>query len=70
MSMWIPCQLLTIEPGVRIHLHRDALLYVEGTLQVNGTLDEPVLFAGDRLEEFYEDKPGQWGLIYLTETQS
>jgi len=59
---------LTIEPGARIHLHRDALLYVDGSLEVNGTLDEPVLFAGDRLEEFYDDKPGQWGFIYLTET--
>ncbi|MCK4747241.1 MAG: hypothetical protein KAT15_09405, partial [Bacteroidales bacterium] len=58
---------LTIDPGVRIYLHRDALLFVEGTLKVNGTLEEPVLFGGDRLEEFYEDIPGQWGLIYLSE---
>jgi hypothetical protein len=34
---------------------------------VNGTLDEPVWFGGDRLEEFYEDVPGQWRFIYLTE---
>ena len=59
---------LTIEAGARIHFHRDALLFVEGTLQVEGTRDEPVLFAGDRLEEFYDDIPGQWGLIYLTES--
>ena len=59
---------LTIEAGTRIHFHRDALLYVEGTLLVEGTRDEPVLFAGDRLEEFYDDIPGQWGLIYFTET--
>jgi hypothetical protein len=61
---------LTIEQGARIHLHRDAILYVEGTFQVNGTLDEPVRFMGDRLEEFYEEIPGQWGLIYLTENSS
>ncbi|MGM0475330.1 MAG: choice-of-anchor Q domain-containing protein [Bacteroidota bacterium] len=60
-------QTLTIDPGVRVHLHRNALLYVEGTLEVNGTMEEPVIFEGDRLEEFYEDIPGQWGLIYLTE---
>ena len=59
---------LTIESGAKIHLHRDALLFVNGTLHVNGTLDEPVLFAGDRLEEFFDDKPGQWGLIYLSES--
>lgn len=58
---------LTIDPGVRVHLHRDALLYVEGTLLVNGTMDEKVQFMGDRLEEFYDEIPGQWGLIYLTE---
>jgi hypothetical protein len=34
---------------------------------VNGTLEEPVSFGGDRLEEFYRDLPGQWGLIYFTE---
>ena len=58
---------LVIDPGVRVHLHRDALLFVDGTLEVNGTRDEPVIFEGDRLEEFYEDVPGQWGLIYLSE---
>ena len=57
---------LTIDPGVKVFLHRDALLYVEGSLQVNGTLEEPVWFGGDRLEEFYEHIPGQWGLIYLS----
>lgn len=59
---------LTIEPGTRIHLHRDALLFVDGTLHVNGTREAPVKFAGDRLEEFYDDIPGQWGLIYLSES--
>jgi len=58
---------LAIDPGVKVFLHRDALIYVEGSLQVNGTLEEPVWFGGDRLEEFYEDVPGQWGFIYLTE---
>ena len=57
---------LTIEPGVTVHLHRDALIFVDGTLRVNGTQEEPVRFRGDRLEEFYQDKPGQWGLIYLS----
>ncbi|MCP4314185.1 MAG: hypothetical protein GY790_23275 [Bacteroidetes bacterium] len=58
---------LSIDPGVRVHFHRDAFFYVDGTLEVNGTLEEPVTFLGDRLEEFYKDKPGQWGFIYLTE---
>ena len=60
-------QALTIDPGVRVHLHRDAILFVDGTLEVNGTLEEPVIFQGDRLEEFFDDKPGQWRLIYMSE---
>jgi hypothetical protein len=54
-------QVLTINPGVRIHFHRGSSLLVFGTLQVNGTVEEPVTFQGDRLEKMYEDLPGQWG---------
>ena len=56
---------LILDPGVRVYLHRDAVFYVGGTLIANGTLDMPVSFSGDRLESFYEDKPGQWGGIYF-----
>jgi len=57
---------LTIDPGVKVYLHKDALIFVDGSLQVNGSLEEPVWFGGDRLEEFYDHIPGQWGLIYLS----
>jgi len=57
---------LSIDPGVKVYLHKDALIYVDGSLQVNGTLEDPVWFGGDRLEEFYKHLPGQWGLIYLS----
>ncbi|MFW5821032.1 MAG: choice-of-anchor Q domain-containing protein, partial [Bacteroidota bacterium] len=56
---------LTLEPGVRIYLHRDAVFAIGGTLIANGEKDMPVTFQGDRLEKFYEDIPGQWGGIYL-----
>jgi len=42
---------LTIGPGVKVHLHKDAIIYVDGSLQANGTRDEPIWFGGDRLEE-------------------
>jgi hypothetical protein len=59
-------QVLTIEEGARIHFHRNSYLYIAGTLIVNGSLDYPVTFQGDRLEQFYQDKPGQWnGLLFL-----
>jgi hypothetical protein len=56
---------LTIDPGVRLYFHRDASLIVFGSIQVKGELDNPVLFASDRLEEWYKDKYGQWGYIHL-----
>lgn len=58
-------QVLTIEEGVRVHFHRNSRLYVAGTLVVNGTLDNPVTFQGDRLEYDYRDIPGQWDGLWL-----
>lgn len=60
-------QRLTIEPGCRIHLHNNAVLYVKGSLQVNGGTDSTqiVTFTGTRLEQYYDGIPGQWGGIYL-----
>jgi hypothetical protein len=58
-------QLLTIQPGTRIYFHRDSYLLIAGTLVVNGTLEEPVKFSGDRLERLYDDIPGQYtGIIF------
>jgi hypothetical protein len=56
---------LTIEPGTRLYFHKDASLLVLGTLRVNGEVDAPVIFTSDRLDEWYKDKPGQWGYIQL-----
>ncbi len=58
-------QTLTIESGARLYFQNDASLLVLGSLIVKGTKDEPVLFASHRLEEWYADKPGQWGYIHL-----
>lgn len=52
---------LTINAGTEIYFHKGASLFVLGTLNVNGSKAQPVTFQGDRLEPFYEDKPGQWG---------
>jgi len=43
---------LTIEAGVRIHMHNGAGIWVfeDGNIRVNGTKDEPVTFQGTRLE--------------------
>jgi len=68
---WIvvePGQVLTIEKGTTIYLHRNAIIKIDGSLHVNGTMEEPVIFRGDRLERFYDDIPGQWGILYLSDT--
>jgi len=52
---------LTIDPGTRIHFHKRSSMLVKGTLVVNGTMELPVSFLGDRLEHQYDEYPGQWG---------
>lgn len=56
---------LTINPGARIYFHAGTGLYVKGKLQVNGTLEKPVTFQADRLEEVYKEVPDQWNGIFL-----
>ena len=56
---------LTIEAGTRIFLHADAPFLVDGSLTATGTKDEPVVFAGDRLDQDYKDLPASWPGIYF-----
>lgn len=56
---------LTIEPGARLHFHRNSRMYVAGTVVANGTYEMPIIFEGDRLENIYDDIPGQWDGIWL-----
>jgi hypothetical protein len=56
---------LTIEPGTRIYFHKDAGLYVKGKVVAKGTLENPILFYGDRLEDVYSNVPDQWNGILL-----
>ncbi len=58
---------LIIEKGVQVHFHKNSGLLVDknATLKVNGEIGEEVVFEGDRLEPFYSDIAGQWGVIWL-----
>lgn len=58
-------QTLTINEGTKIYLFAGSTIYTAGKLLVKGTIDNPVVFRGARLEKMYEDIPGQWGGIYL-----
>jgi hypothetical protein len=59
---------LNVQAGAHIHFHADSGLIIGtgGTLKVNGTLENQIIFEGDRLEPLYSDVPGQWGTIWLT----
>lgn len=56
---------LTINSGCKIYLHADAPIIVDGSLIVNGTKNNEVRFAGDRLDEYYRDFPASWPGIYF-----
>lgn len=66
---------LTIDKGVTMYMHNKASIIVSGTLKANGTIDEPIVFRGDRLDYIqadvilpYDLTPGQWGGIYFKES--
>ncbi len=63
---------LVINEGTRVYFHSDGGLwsYVDGELNVNGTIDNPVIFQGDRLEQEYQNVPGQWDRIWLMESRA
>lgn len=60
---------LTIEAGARIYVHPNSRFFVEGTLIINGTKNDSVVFQSDRIDRSYFsywDLPGEWGGIYFT----
>ena len=62
---------LTIDAGTQVHLHKNAILYVyKGSIDVNGFLDNEVVFQGDRLEALYDDVPGQYYGIYFNQAKA
>lgn len=63
---------LIIDEGSKIYFHQGSGLwaYVDGVLNVDGTVENPVTFRGDRLEDEYDNVPGQWDRIWLMEGRS
>lgn len=60
---------LTIEAGTRVYVHPNSRFFVEGTLIINGTKNDSVVFQSDRIDRSYFsywDLPGEWGGIYFT----
>ncbi len=56
---------LTIQPGTKIYFHKDAGLFVKGRVVAKGTVENPIHFHSDRLEDVYANIPDQWKGILL-----
>jgi hypothetical protein len=62
------------DPGSRVFFHANSGLLVSNnaSMQINGTksttlsLENEVIFEGDRLEPLYDNVPGQWGTVWLS----
>lgn len=59
---------LRILEGTRVFLHATAPFIVDGSLEVNGNPNAPVIFSGDRTDPEYKDLPASWPGIYFTAT--
>ncbi|MEZ4949951.1 MAG: hypothetical protein R2784_11270 [Saprospiraceae bacterium] len=55
-----------ITRNTQFGVYNDGLIVLEdGRLQVNGTLENPVTIQGDRLEDEFENRSGQWSGIII-----
>lgn len=63
---------VTVEQGAGFYFHNKARMVVHGTLKAPGTLDAPIIFRGDRLDDIiagslpYDRTPAQWDGIRFT----
>ncbi|MEO5571282.1 MAG: choice-of-anchor Q domain-containing protein [Bacteroidia bacterium] len=60
---------LTITEGTKIYFYANSGLWVfqGGILKATGSYQHPVTFQGTRLEDSYQDLPGQWDRIWINE---
>ena len=60
--------LLVLGAGEELYFGSQAVLWVYdgGTLRVEGTVDQPVLFTSVRHDDYYDYLPGQGGYIWLS----
>ena len=60
---------LQIHEGAKVHFHNGSGLWIYkgASIKVNGSLENPVTFEGDRMDEDYRDIPGQWDRILINE---
>ncbi|RMG82195.1 MAG: hypothetical protein D6707_03380 [Bacteroidetes bacterium] len=61
---------LILQEGTRLHFHKGSgiLVYKDACIKSLGTVENPVIIQGDRLEYDYYDVPNQWERIWLSAT--
>ncbi len=70
-----PNKTAVFQAGSRVHFHANsglivankASLVVDGKTSLTPNLENEVIFEGDRLEPEFDNIPGQWGTIWLTD---
>lgn len=65
---------MTMLPGARLYMHRNACIYAQGDVEALGTVDQPIIIRGDRLDRLFDSVPyayagGSWNGIYLVSDQ-
>jgi hypothetical protein len=59
--------ILSIEPGTKIYSAPETFIIINGSLQAEGNVENPILFTNDRLDEPFASSAGQWGGIVFLE---
>lgn len=59
---------LSIEPGTKIYSATQTFIIVNGSLQAEGSLENPITFTNDRFDEPFVSSAGQWGGIVFLES--
>src|SRR5690606_33306033 len=64
-----PNKILTITEGAEVYFHRNSGLvtFSDAAINANGSIENPIVFQGDRLEPSFEDTPGQWDGIWISQ---
>ncbi|MBQ8867769.1 MAG: hypothetical protein IJ013_08635 [Bacteroidaceae bacterium] len=62
---------LRLTEGARLYFHSGGFMRVHGTLRAEGSLEHPIVFRGDRLDNMFDYLPydrldNQWGGIILS----
>ena len=65
---------LTMQAGARLYMHRNACIYAQGDVEAVGTVDQPIVIRGDRLDRLFDSVPyayagGSWNGFYLVSDQ-